>query len=251
MAERKVISKYYPPDFDPSKLKRQRKTQNTVSKLESVRLSSPFSMRCNGCGEFIYKGRKFNARKQMTNERYLNIPIVRLFIRCTACSSEIAFDTDAKNEDYKNTSGATRNFEPWREAEPTQETESERLDRLEREEWKQDAITALEAKATSTQTKMAIADALDDIRIQNARREIRIRSNIGRNAQMALGDEDQDEEATRKAFGNDTGELVRRLHGEDVDAGEYAKDAVPGFERQKRRKKDYSAALGIKRNMTA
>ncbi|KAG9728848.1 hypothetical protein KCU73_g12269, partial [Aureobasidium melanogenum] len=174
-----------------------------------------------------------------------------LFIRCTACSSEIAFDTDAKNEDYKNTSGATRNFEPWREAEPTQETESERLDRLEREEWKQDAITALEAKATSTQTKMAIADALDDIRIQNARREIRIRSNIGRNAQMALGDEDQDEEATRKAFGNDTGELVRRLHGEDVDAGEYAKDAVPGFERQKRRKKDYSAALGIKRNMTA
>ncbi|KAG9728703.1 hypothetical protein KCU73_g12311, partial [Aureobasidium melanogenum] len=174
-----------------------------------------------------------------------------LFIRCTACSSEIAFDTDAKNEDYKNTSGATRNFEPWREAEPTQETESERLDRLEREGWKQDAITGLEAKATSTQTEMAIADALDEIRIQNARREIRIRSNTARIDQTALEDNDQDKEALRKAFGDDAGELVRRLPDEDVGAGEYAKDAVPGFERQKRRKKDYSAALGIKRNITA
>lgn len=251
MSERKVISKYYPPDFDPSKITRQRKTQSSAAKLESVRLSSSFSMRCNRCGEFIYKGRKFNARKQMTDEHYLNIPIVRLFIRCTTCSSEIAFDTDFKNGDYKDIGGAIRNFEPWREAEPTQDTESERLDRLEREGWKQDVLTGLEAEKTNTQTETAIADALDEIRIRNARREIRIRSNIGRNAQMALGDNDQDEEATRKAFGNDTEELVRRLPGEDIGAGEYAKDAIPGFQRQKRKKKDYSAALGIKRNITA
>ncbi|KAH0351249.1 MOSC domain-containing protein, partial [Aureobasidium melanogenum] len=134
MAERKVISKYYPPDFDPSKITRQRKTQSSAAKLESVRLSSSFSMRCNRCGDFIYKGRKFKARKQMTDGHYLNIPIVRLFIRCTACSSEIAFDTDFENEDYKDMSGATRNFEPWREAESIQETESERFDRLERED---------------------------------------------------------------------------------------------------------------------
>lgn len=100
MAERKVLSKYYLPDFDPSKIRRQRKTQSIASKLETVRLSSPYPMRCNRCGEFIYKGRKFNARKQMTGENYLNIPAVRLFIRCTACSSEIVFDTDLKNEDY-------------------------------------------------------------------------------------------------------------------------------------------------------
>ncbi|KAG9960679.1 DUF572-domain-containing protein, partial [Aureobasidium melanogenum] len=239
MAERKVISKYYPPDFDPSKITRQRKTQSSAAKLESVRLSSPFSMRCNRCGEFIYKGRKFKARKQMTDGHYLNIPIVRLFIRCTACSSEIAFDTDFENEDYKDTSGATRNFEPWREAESIQETESERLDRLEREEWKQDALTGLETKATDTQTEMAIVNALGEIRILNARREIRIRNNTGRNAQKALEDNCKDEEAARKAFGHDADEYVRRLPVEEVGAGKHAKTlarSVPSSTGQEKEK---------------
>jgi hypothetical protein len=36
-------------------------------------------------GEYIYKGRKFNARKETTEEKYLSITIYRFYIRCTVC----------------------------------------------------------------------------------------------------------------------------------------------------------------------
>lgn len=43
---------------------------------------SPFSMRCESCGEYIYKGKKFNARKEtVEGETYLNIKIFRFYIR--------------------------------------------------------------------------------------------------------------------------------------------------------------------------
>ncbi|KAK6005149.1 hypothetical protein QM012_007928 [Aureobasidium pullulans] len=236
MAERKVISKYYPPDFEPSKLKRQRKTQSTTSKLESVLMLSPFSMRRNRCGEFIYKGRKFNTRKQVTGERYLNIPNFRLFIRCTACSSEIALDTDFNNEDYKDTSGTTRNFKPWREARLTRVTEEERPDRSERE-GEQHTLICLEARATNARTEMAIADALDEVRMQNARREIRIRSTnklegqqTGQDTQAALPDEDG--ETTKRALGKCEGEVVWRLPDDEIGAGTLANGCdslVPTF----------------------
>jgi hypothetical protein len=47
-----------------------------------VRLMAPFSMRCESCGEYIYKGKKFNARKEtVEGERYLSIQIFRFYIR--------------------------------------------------------------------------------------------------------------------------------------------------------------------------
>ena len=62
-------------------------------------------------GEYIYKGRKFNARKETTEEKYLAIPVFRFYIRCTRCSGEITFKTDPKNMDYTCERGAKRNFE--------------------------------------------------------------------------------------------------------------------------------------------
>lgn len=101
MAERKVLSKYYPPDFDPSAIegssKRSRKDGKS-SKLSPVRLMTPYSMKCTHCGEYIPKGRKFNARKETLDERYLSIPIFRFYIRCTRCSGEITFRTDPKSK---------------------------------------------------------------------------------------------------------------------------------------------------------
>jgi hypothetical protein len=58
MSERKVLSKYYPPDFDPSKIGRTKGPKQVGPKQITVRLMAPFSMRCTACGEFIYKGRK-------------------------------------------------------------------------------------------------------------------------------------------------------------------------------------------------
>ena len=53
----------------------------------------PFSLsRCKTCGEYIYKGKKFNARKEtVQNEVYLGLPIFRFYIKCTRCLAEITF----------------------------------------------------------------------------------------------------------------------------------------------------------------
>ncbi len=89
MSERKVLQKYYPPDFDPSKISRNKSDKQAGPKVQQVRLMAPFSMKCLSCGEYIYKGRKFNARKETTDEKYYAITIYRFYIRCTRCSAEI------------------------------------------------------------------------------------------------------------------------------------------------------------------
>uniref|UniRef100_A0A2K6T2W5 Splicing factor YJU2 n=1 Tax=Saimiri boliviensis boliviensis TaxID=39432 RepID=A0A2K6T2W5_SAIBB len=89
MSERKVLNKYYPPDFDPSKIP---KLKLPKDRQYVVRLMAPFNMRCKTCGEYIYKGKKFNARKEtVQNEVYLGLPIFRFYIKCTRCLAEITF----------------------------------------------------------------------------------------------------------------------------------------------------------------
>lgn len=274
MSERKVLSKYYPPDFDPSKLERRRGPKQTGPKQQTVRLMAPFSMRCTSCGEYIYKGRKFNARKETTEEKYYAISIFRFYIRCTRCSAEITFKTDPKHMDYECEKGAKRNFEPWREAKLNEETEEEMLDRMEREEAEKDAMKDLEKKTIDAKTEMAVADALDDVRMRNAARE---RKDKEGGAGPILGEKDgrdeererierEIEEEARLAFLGGTGEKVRRL-GEDLlvdgedDASEKVKRVeensgmppppLPTFQRQAKKKKDFSAALGIKNGGTS
>ena len=61
MGERKVLNKYFPPDFDPSKLPKGKRPDHNSMK---VRMMLPMSVRCNTCGNFMYKGTKFNCKKQ-------------------------------------------------------------------------------------------------------------------------------------------------------------------------------------------
>jgi hypothetical protein len=113
-------------------------------KQQVIRLMAPFSMRCSWvasfslqlvtrqltsplplpsraryrtCGEYMYKGKKFNARKEtVIGEEYYGIKvssswsvrsdelaadpfslqIFRFYIKCITCSSEITFKTDPK-----------------------------------------------------------------------------------------------------------------------------------------------------------
>jgi hypothetical protein len=165
MSERKVLNKYYPPDFDPSKIPRLRKPKDVQ---EKVRLMAPFSMRCLTCNEYIAKGKKFNARKETAQgEDYLGLKIFRFYIRCPRCSAEITFKTDPQNADYKCEFGALRNFDPWREGR-LQEKEEEEEEERERE---LDPMRALERRTEESKREMDILDALDEIRIRNARNE--------------------------------------------------------------------------------
>lgn len=230
-----------------------------------MRLMAPFSMKCTQCGEFIYKGRKFNARKETTDDKYYSIAIYRFYIRCTRCSAEITFKTDPKNMDYECEKGAKRNFEPWRTQGGKEESEEERLDRLEQEEEERGAMKELEMKVVDAKREMKIADALDEIRTRNARNERVEKGGIegsgGEKDDASDRIEMEMEEMARRAFMTDTGDRVRRLGEEDegevmagpslVDGESEQKDALamppPTFKRAVKKKKDFSAALGIKR----
>ncbi|CCE62542.1 hypothetical protein TPHA_0C03920 [Tetrapisispora phaffii CBS 4417] len=115
MSERKAINKYYPPDYNPieaekqaRKLAKKLKTKNR--NVVTIRLMTPFSMKCLKCSEFIPKSRKFNGKKELIPERYLDtIKIYRLSIKCPACNNLISFKTDPKSSDYVMEIGGVRN----------------------------------------------------------------------------------------------------------------------------------------------
>src|SRR5690348_12540368 len=110
MGERKVLNKYFPPDFDPSLVPRRRRPKN--EKIE-VRMMLPMSIQCNTCGEYMYRGKKFNSKKEVAEgEDYHGIQIFRFYIKCVACSAKITFKTDPKSGDYVAELGCSRNFEP-------------------------------------------------------------------------------------------------------------------------------------------
>ncbi|CEN60478.1 CWC16 protein [Aspergillus pseudodeflectus] len=264
MSERKVLTKYYPPDFDPSAITRTPKhLRSTGPKVITVRLMAPFSMKCTQCGEFIYKGRKFNARKETTEEKYFSIPIYRFYIRCTRCSGEITFVTDPKNMDYRAEKGAKRNFEAWRDgkADNHEETTDEVLDRLEREEGEEqeqldrDKMAELEEKTKDAKREMEIADKLDEIRVRNAR--IERNEALGSDVALALVKDEvdeaalkaqqEDEEAARKAFMTETGEKVKRIVEDESTPETQAPAPPPSFARVKKPKKPLVNSLGIKK----
>lgn len=192
-------------------------------------------------------------------------------------TASLLSQTDPKHQDYECERGATRNFEKWREAKLAEETEEEMFDRLEREEAEKDVMKELEMKAYDAQQEKAIDDALDEIRLRNAERE---RQAGGDGAATVVDvperdlqrerEEAEDAEAARRAFAAKIGEeeILPGEEGYVEDLNEEVKDekipklvehpvveekrpAVLGptndFKRVVKKKKDMSAALGIKK----
>lgn len=165
------------------------------------------------------------------------------------------------------------------------ETDEERLDRLEAEEAERGAMEVLEGKVLDAKREMEIADALDEIRTRNARiqraegkgeMDNALEQAERARAQLELEKkrvEAEDEEAARRAFGRGIGiddpiieegvaGQVSNTTGMD-GAGTLAEDAVskvtaakgatvgtmppPEFKRVVKKKKDFSAALGIRK----
>ncbi|KAJ1985391.1 hypothetical protein H4R34_000045 [Dimargaris verticillata] len=154
--------KYYPPDFDPSLVPRAKKPKDQQQK---VRLMAPFTMRCTTCGEFIHKGKKFNARKETVHgEMYLTLKIFRFYIRCPRCAAEITFKTDPQNLDYVAEHGAVRNFESIR---VSTESLAEKRKRQEEED-ADDPMKALESRTKESKRELEMLEALDELRTRNA-----------------------------------------------------------------------------------
>ncbi|CAH3021069.1 unnamed protein product [Porites evermanni] len=155
--------KYYPPDFDASKIP---KLGLSRDRQYVVRLMAPFNMRCTTCGEYIYKGKKFNARKEtVQNETYLGLLRFRFYIRCPRCVSEITFKTDPENTDYVCENGATRNFQ----AQKLMEDEENRKQKEEEEEEQNNPMKALEKRTKESKQEMDILEKLEELRDLNTR----------------------------------------------------------------------------------
>uniref|UniRef100_H3DII2 Splicing factor YJU2 n=1 Tax=Tetraodon nigroviridis TaxID=99883 RepID=H3DII2_TETNG len=163
MSERKVLNKYYPPDFDPAKIP---KLKLPKDRQYVVRLMAPFNMRCKTCGEYIYKGKKFNARKEtVQNELYLGLPIFRFYIKCTRCLAEITFKTDPENTDYAMEHGATRNFQ----AEKLMEEEEKRIQQEREDEELNNPMKVLENRTKDSKMEMEVLENLQELKELNQR----------------------------------------------------------------------------------
>lgn len=135
MAERKVLNKYIPPDYDPDLMMRNREllrkhgymsdTKTSIRKdvldlnpkLMNIRMMFPFTFRCSSCKDFTYVGTKFNSRaEKLYEETYLGIVKWRFYAKCPTCKAPIVFKTDPKHGDYTLESGGIRTYDPNRDA---------------------------------------------------------------------------------------------------------------------------------------
>jgi len=151
--------------------------------------------------------------------------------------------------DYRIVSGAERGFEAWRDDERAEDTEEQRLDRLEAEGLEGGDETAtmetLERKTEDAKVEIAVADALDEIRAANARRE-----GVGKECSLATlapareVEDAEDAEIARAVFKG-----VKRCSPESELSRESLNVEFSASRPAKKAKKDFAKTLGIRRKM--
>merc|ERR1712113_1273121 len=167
MGERKVLNRYYPPDFDPAKLP---KGERAFSNSMKVRMMMAMNVQCLTCGTFIYKGTKFNMRKEdVHDEDYLGLQLYRFYFRCPHCSSEISLKTDPMNCDYLVEYGAHRT------AEDLNTNQIEMKDKYNVDQKATDIISNLENDNKETIKQTEYHDDIESIRaIRDKQNNLRI-----------------------------------------------------------------------------
>mmetsp|Transcript_27866 Transcript_27866/g.44637 ORF Transcript_27866/g.44637 Transcript_27866/m.44637 type:complete len:277 (-) Transcript_27866:4253-5083(-) len=200
MGERKVLNKYFPPDFDPSKVPKS-KGGFDPDAAQTIRMMTPFSMVCETCGHYMRSGKKFNCKKERAKGMdYLKIKRVRFLIKCEICKAPITFLTDPKNQDYEMESGGRRLYDPKKEA-----AESEAAAQEQAVTEVKDSMKTLENRTLDSKMEMEVLDALDDIKSQNRNRERLGAESVDQVLNYGQDDDDEkndqaDARATEEAF---------------------------------------------------
>eukprot|EP00961_Rhodomonas_salina_P205582 2775010-Rhodomonas_salina.3 len=103
MGDRVRLSKYFPPDFDPSLIPRYNRPRD-----QRIRIMLPITVQCSSCAEVLHRGTNFNnAKKEIAQDiNYLGINIYRFSFKCSSCSSQIVYRTDPEKADYALEDGA-------------------------------------------------------------------------------------------------------------------------------------------------
>ncbi|XP_046400716.1 coiled-coil domain-containing protein 130 homolog [Ischnura elegans] len=121
MGERKGTNKYYPPDYDPkmgglNKFKGTHALRERARKIHMgiliIRFEMPYNIWCNGCGNHIGMGVRYNAEKKKVG-MYYSTPIYIFKMKCHLCDNHFEIQTDPANLDYVIMSGARRQEGRW------------------------------------------------------------------------------------------------------------------------------------------
>lgn len=209
MAERKVQSKYIPPDYDhrlmkiaeraikkkPSRRAGANGTGAAAGKEMTIRLMLPFNVHCDKCGTYMYRGTKFNGKKEDCDETYMGTKIVRFRFHCSGCSASVVYKTDPQNAGFKMVSGARENKTSAGMFNPL-EGVVEKDDLPEPSD--QDAMKALEARALETRNEMQVQRELEELKKQSEARYVVGRGVVTLNAAEDV--ENDDDAAAIRAF---------------------------------------------------
>lgn len=121
MGERKGVNKYYPPDYNPekgglNKFLGTHALRERARKLHMgiliIRFEMPFNIWCNGCGNHIGMGVRYNAEKKKIG-MYYTTPIYQFRMKCHLCTNHFEIKTDPGNLEYLIVSGARRQENRW------------------------------------------------------------------------------------------------------------------------------------------
>ncbi|CEF63840.1 CWC16 protein family-containing protein [Strongyloides ratti] len=213
--ERKVFQKYYPPEFDGSKVP---KIRTKKASYFIQRVMTPFNMQCNTCNEYIYKGKKFNMKRETAHgEDYLGLKIFRFTFRCPNCLAEIKFKTDLENTDYTAESGATRLFEAYKLYQDQKKAEEEK-----EEAEKNDPMKMLEKRTQQSKAEMDALNELEELKEANRRNlNLNLDDLIEQKTSTITDDlkiqEDEDEALLNSLFNNSSGSSVSKVVDEIVE----------------------------------
>ncbi|KAL1117377.1 hypothetical protein AAG570_004703 [Ranatra chinensis] len=121
MGERKGTNKYYPPDYDPragglNKFLGTHALRERARKLHMgiliIRFEMPFNIWCEGCGNHIGMGVRYNAEKKKIG-MYYTTPVYQFRMKCHLCDNHFEIKTDPGNLEYIVVSGARRQENRW------------------------------------------------------------------------------------------------------------------------------------------
>ncbi|XP_023248548.1 coiled-coil domain-containing protein 130 homolog isoform X2 [Copidosoma floridanum] len=121
MGERKGQNLYYPPDYDPkfggiNKFQGTHALRERARKLHLgiliIRFEMPFNIWCDGCGNHIGMGVRYNAEKKKVG-MYYSTPVYQFRMKCHLCDNHFEIKTDPGNLDYLVISGARRQENRW------------------------------------------------------------------------------------------------------------------------------------------
>lgn len=121
MAERKAVNKYYPPEWTPNqgsinKFRNSHPLRDRARKLHMgilvIRFEMPYNIWCDGCGNHIGTGVRYNAEKSKVG-MYYSTPIYKFRMKCHLCDNHFEIKTDPQNMDYEIICGARRQERRW------------------------------------------------------------------------------------------------------------------------------------------